>query len=122
MQCGPKSCKSDQTIRDEIGTRLVEAAARWLEQEHRAPEILFGHSLGGTATMLGAAARPDLIEELALVEAVIPIRSREQADPARIARLKRLVAGAKSRRAHWPSRSEARDQLKTMSIGIIFQD
>ena len=86
--------------------------AEHIVRECQAPIALgLGHSLGGTATMLGAAARPDLIEELALVEAVIPIRSREQADPARIARLKRLVSGAKSRRAHWPSRSEARDHL-----------
>jgi len=30
------------------------SAARWLEQEHRAPEILFGHSLGGTAVLQAA--------------------------------------------------------------------
>ncbi len=30
------------------------SAVRWLEQEYRAPEILFGHSLGGTAVLQAA--------------------------------------------------------------------
>ena len=69
-----------------------------------------GHSLGGTTTMLGAAERPDLVREIALVEAVIPLphETPEAEDPARVARLERLVRGATNRRARWSSREEAR--------------
>ena len=34
------------------------AAARWLEAEHRAPALLVGHSLGGTAVLAAAAQIP----------------------------------------------------------------
>ena len=37
------------------------SAARWLEQEHRAPEILFGHSLGGTAVLQAARDIPSAV-------------------------------------------------------------
>jgi uncharacterized OsmC-like protein/pimeloyl-ACP methyl ester carboxylesterase len=36
----------------------VVCAARFLEREYAAPEILVGHSLGGTATLAAAAALP----------------------------------------------------------------
>ena len=37
------------------------AAVAWLEAEHRAPEILFGHSLGGTAVLQAAAKVPSAV-------------------------------------------------------------
>ena len=37
------------------------AASRWLTEEHRAPEILLGHSLGGTAVLQAAARVPSAI-------------------------------------------------------------
>jgi len=37
------------------------SAVRWLEQEHRSPEILFGHSLGGTAILQAAASVPSAL-------------------------------------------------------------
>ncbi len=37
------------------------AASRWLAEEHRAPEILFGHSLGGTAVLQAAARIPSAL-------------------------------------------------------------
>ncbi len=40
-------------------TDLV-AAARYLEAEHAAPQILVGHSLGGTAVLAAAAALPSV--------------------------------------------------------------
>lgn len=42
------------------------AAARWLANEHAAPRLLVGHSLGGAAVLVGAARLPD-------VEAVVTI-------------------------------------------------
>ena len=37
------------------------AAATWLETEHRAPEVLVGHSLGGTAVLQAAPHLPDVV-------------------------------------------------------------
>ncbi len=36
------------------------AAATWLEQEHRAPQLLVGHSLGGAAVVVAAARLPSV--------------------------------------------------------------
>ena len=58
------------------------AAAAWLEQEHRAPEILFGHSLGGTAVLQAAATIPSAV-------AVATIGS--PSDPAHVTH---MLAGA----------------------------
>ncbi|MEL7185848.1 MAG: bifunctional alpha/beta hydrolase/OsmC family protein [Pseudomonadota bacterium] len=54
------------------------AAARWLESEYRAPEILFGHSLGGTAVLQAAKDIPSAV-------AVATIGS--PADPAHVAHM-----------------------------------
>lgn len=54
------------------------AAADWLREHHRAPQILVGHSLGGAA-VLGAAAQIDECEAVVTVGA--------PADPAHVARL-----------------------------------
>ncbi|MDH3810941.1 MAG: alpha/beta fold hydrolase [Gammaproteobacteria bacterium] len=37
------------------------SAVDWLEKEHRAPEILFGHSLGGTAVLQAASRIPSAV-------------------------------------------------------------
>jgi putative redox protein len=54
------------------------AAARFLEDEYRAPDILLGHSLGGTAVLRAAADIPSAV-------AVATIGS--PADPAHVAHL-----------------------------------
>jgi uncharacterized OsmC-like protein/alpha/beta superfamily hydrolase len=54
------------------------SAVRWLEQEHRSPEILFGHSLGGTAILQAAPSVPSAL-------AVATIGS--PSDPAHVLRL-----------------------------------
>lgn len=41
-------------------TDLLSAVA-WLEEHHRAPEILFGHSLGGTAVLQAATQVPSAV-------------------------------------------------------------
>lgn len=73
--------------------------------------ILAGHSLGGSTSLLVAAARPDLVRALVLVEPVIlpyayhwwvaltaPLRLR--------GRTRQLVEGAARRRRVFPSREE----------------
>ena len=53
----------------------LKSAVRWLSEEYRAPEILFGHSLGGTAVLQAAADIPSAV-------AVATIGS--PADPAHV--------------------------------------
>jgi uncharacterized OsmC-like protein/alpha/beta superfamily hydrolase len=60
------------------------SAARWLEQEHRSPEILLGHSLGGTAILQAA---PNIPSALAVATIGSP------SDPAHVAH---LLTGAES--------------------------
>ncbi len=54
------------------------AAADWLRREHRAPQLLVGHSLGGAAALLAAEA----IEECKAVATI-----GAPADPAHVTRL-----------------------------------
>ncbi len=49
------------------------AAARWLEQQHAAPQMLLGHSLGGQAVLMAALQLPS-------VRAVVTIGAPSQAD------------------------------------------
>lgn len=58
--------------------RDLVAAAHWLEQTHRAPDILIGHSLGGAAVLAAAAQLPAL-------KGVVTIGA--PADPAHVAHL-----------------------------------
>lgn len=98
------------------------AVARQIVSESGEPLALgLGHSLGGTTTMLAAAARPDLVKQIALVEAVIPI-GKGNADPARIARLERLVGGARRRRSTWASRAEARGHFAGRGVFARWRD
>ncbi|MEQ9189836.1 MAG: alpha/beta fold hydrolase [Alphaproteobacteria bacterium] len=56
----------------------LEAAAAWLGQTHRAPDLLIGHSLGGAAVLAAAGAMPS-------VKAIVTIGA--PADPAHVAHL-----------------------------------
>ena len=49
----------DTTFSSNVADLL--AAVGWLEDNHRAPEILFGHSLGGTAILQAAPHVPSAV-------------------------------------------------------------
>ena len=61
------------------------AAVAWLEEQHRAPEILFGHSLGGTAVLQVAQEVPSAV-------AVATIGS--PADPGHVTHMLKGAEGA----------------------------
>jgi putative redox protein len=61
------------------------SAVAWLEEHHRAPEILFGHSLGGTAVL-------QVAEEVPSAVAVATIGS--PADPGHVTHMLKGAAGA----------------------------
>jgi pimeloyl-ACP methyl ester carboxylesterase len=59
--------------------------------------------------MIGAAARrPRLFARLVLVDPVVPPPPDSGITPENTPHLRRLVEGARRRRAHWPSRAAAR--------------
>lgn len=70
----------------------------------KGPVVLAGHSMGGTSSLLAAAARPDRVRALALFDPVIfPVA----AQAAAAVNESPLVAGALRRRATFPSRQAA---------------
>jgi pimeloyl-ACP methyl ester carboxylesterase len=88
--------------------RDVAALASLLVAEVGAPLALgIGHSFGGTSLLGAAAERPELFEQLLLIDPVTPpppaLRGPERAE-----RVKQLADGARRRRGDWLSRSEAR--------------
>lgn len=77
---------------------------RVLDALRQAPYVLAGHSMGGTTSLLVAAARPDLVRALVLFDPVAvnfpPEIDREQIP---------LVVGARKRRAVFADRESARN-------------
>jgi pimeloyl-ACP methyl ester carboxylesterase len=75
------------------------AAAEWLsEQSSGAPLVGFGHSMGGTATLMAADRRPGLFRALALYEPIVFDPAEATAD-----RPNPLADGAIRRRREFPS-------------------
>ncbi|THD57771.1 alpha/beta hydrolase [Phenylobacterium sp.] len=69
-----------------------------------APAVLAGHSMGGTTSLLAAAAEPDRVRALALFDPVVfPVEAQAAGGAAESP----LVAGALRRRATFPSRAAA---------------
>ncbi len=89
---------------------VVEGRQGWLEFRDdllallaatcEAPAVLAGHSMGGTSSLLAAAAEPDRVRALALFDPVIFPIEAQGAGTAESP----LVAGAERRRATFPSR------------------
>jgi pimeloyl-ACP methyl ester carboxylesterase len=80
-----------------------------------------GNSFGGTAMVGAAARRPELFARLVLVDAVVPPPEPAARD-AVAAITRRMVDGAARRRAHWPSRAEARAHLAARSLFARWRD
>jgi pimeloyl-ACP methyl ester carboxylesterase len=83
-------------FRDDLLALLAQAAA--------APVVLAGHSMGGTSSLLAAAAEPARVKALALFDpVVVPVEAQRQ--PAMVESA--LYQGALRRRASFPSKAEA---------------
>jgi pimeloyl-ACP methyl ester carboxylesterase len=92
---------------------VIEGRAGWSElrddllaflaAETEAPVILAGHSMGGTTSLLAAAAEPRRVRSLGLFDPVVFDAGQRQGEPADSP----LVAGALRRRAVFPSRAAA---------------
>jgi pimeloyl-ACP methyl ester carboxylesterase len=101
---GPDAYRWDHFVED------VRGVAEQLSAEcgGRPIALGIGNSFGGTSLLGAAAQRDELFERLLLVDPVIPPPPDPQAGHERHAHFRRLVDGARRRRAHWPSRAAAR--------------
>jgi len=101
LAANPKGMRTWLIYRDDILRILQELDGR--------PKILAGHSMGATASLLAAAAKPSWVRGMVLVEPVIvsPRTSRWMGVMRRLGLIDRafpMVAQAKRRRGIWPSR------------------
>lgn len=86
----------------------------------RAPLIGVGHSMGGVVTLLAAARHPGLFERIVLLDPVL--FSSEVLLFQRMMRLTGwwtktgLVKSVSARRARWPDRATAREELSRKSL------
>lgn len=101
LAANPKGMQSWLIYRDDIVRTLNELDGR--------PKMLVGHSMGATASLMVALAKPAWVTGLVLVEPVIMppqyVRWMKIARALGLAeRLSPLVAQAKKRRGIWPSR------------------
>ena len=97
---------------------VIEGRQGWLEFRDdllallaaacEAPAVLAGHSMGGTSSLLAAAAEPGRARALALFDPVIFPIEAQGAGTAESP----LVAGAARRRATFPSREAALDAYR----------
>ena len=94
---------------DAFAEDLLALAEQLMAADGGRPIALgIGHSFGGTSMIGAAARRADLFERLLLVDPVIPAPLDPGLPPERHVYMRRLVDGARRRRAHWPSRAAAR--------------
>ncbi len=101
LAANPKGMRSWNIYRDDILRTLEELDGR--------PKILAGHSMGATASLMAAIAKPNWVTGLVLIEPVILprkyIRWTSLMRALRFIDLKfPMVAQAKQRRGVWPSR------------------
>lgn len=112
-QGGPATDKKDALdMRDDLLALLTALAPE-------RPVILAGHSMGGCVSLLAAAAAPHQVKALALFDPVI--LPREVADRAMngdgsALSESGLVAKARGRRAHFPSRAAVFDSYRQRAI------
>lgn len=94
----------------------IAVASSLVDQLGAPLALAMGHSFGATTTLIGSAKRPDLVEELLLVEPVVPARPGEVRPPERAARLRKLIEGARRRRSTFSDFQEAREHFSSRAL------
>lgn len=87
-------------------TEMQDDLLAFLEATTEGPVALSGHSMGGTTSLLAAAARPERVRRLVLFDPVIFAAARHGGAEVEESP---LVLGAMRRRAHFPSKAAARE-------------
>ena len=86
----------------------------------KTPSILIGHSMGGTASLLLAYARPDLVSKIILIDPVILSYSYQiiykLLQNTGLMKIHPMVRGALMRRNTWASLNEAIEYFSTKKL------
>lgn len=86
----------------------------------KTPSILIGHSMGGTASLLLAYARPDLVSRVILIDPVILSYSYRMIykflQYAGLMKIHPMVKGALMRKNSWESHDEAIEYFKNKKL------
>ncbi|MBP7999614.1 MAG: alpha/beta hydrolase [Chloroflexi bacterium] len=107
--------------------RIADDLIEFFDQQKLQGVIGVGHSLGGVATMVAAAKRPELFSQLILIDpvflaphllAMVDERIAQQLEPFEFP----LVAAAQRRRDWWSSRAAAFEHLRPKSVFAGFSD
>lgn len=115
-----------QTEGNTSWARVADDLIDFLEVKQLGPVLGVGHSVGGAATMIAAAKRPDLFSKIILIDPVLmslsqiavlaDLRLKEQKDRFFLARK------ARQRRNGWSDRYQVYDYLKNKSLFKRFED
>lgn len=106
--------------------RVAQDLICFLDDKQLGPVLGVGHSVGGVATMLAAAKRPDLFSKVILIDPVI-----HSFKYLVVLAIKRLLGNkqnslaaqrARVRKSQWASRNEFYDYCKTKSLFSRFDD
>lgn len=107
---GPLACGWREFAQD-----LAAVAASLVGETGRPLALGIGHSFGGTSLLGAAAERPELFEQLLLVDPVTPPPPAMRG-PERAERVSQMADAARRRRNEWPSRAEARAWFSERSL------
>jgi pimeloyl-ACP methyl ester carboxylesterase len=106
--------------------RVADDLIHFLDAKKPGPVVGVGHSIGGVATMLAAARRPDLFSKIILIDpAILPLRYVAGMALIRAVGQKRrfyLAKRARGRKNGWADRFEAYEYLKDKSLFRGFED
>lgn len=107
--------------------RIADDLIAFFDQQNLRGVIGVGHSLGGVATMVAAAKRPELFSHLVLIDpvflaphllAMVDERVAQQQEPFEFP----MVASAQRRRDWWSSRAAAFEHLRPKPVFAGFSD
>lgn len=106
----------------DVADDLIE----FLDARQLGPIIGLGHSIGGVATMIAAAKRPDLFSSIILIDpAILPYRYIAAMAFIRAIGKKEiffLAKRARGRKNGWKDRTEAYDYLKNKTLFKTFDE
>ncbi|GAB6095898.1 alpha/beta hydrolase [Desulfatiferula olefinivorans] len=105
---------------------VAEDLISFLDARNAGPVIGVGHSVGGAATMMAAALRPDLFSKIILIDpAILPYRYVLAMAVIRVLGRKEsffLAKRARGRKNGWADHQAAYDYLKDKSLFKNFDD
>lgn len=115
-----------QTVGNTSWHQIAKDLIGFLDKKQLGPVVGVGHSVGGVATMIASAQRPDLFSKTILIDPVIqPYRSVISLAINRLLGKKNhslLARLARVRRHQWPNRDEVYEYFKNKSLFERFDD